>query len=124
MIYLGIDYGEKRIGLAKGQDDPAVATPFKTITNDENVFGAIKEIVNQESIEKIVVGVPVSLDGKEYDFAKKIREFGARVGESTGAPVIFVDETLTTDEASQGPSGDIDASAAALILQSFLDENR
>jgi len=121
MVYLGIDYGTKRIGLAKATDELKIATPLITIPNNSNVFGVIQEIVIREKIGEIILGVPVSFDGQENVFAKSIREFGEGLKKSTGLPVYYQNEILTTSEVKRGESTDPDASAAALILQSFLD---
>lgn len=123
MNYLGIDYGTKRVGLAKATDELKIATPLATIPNDKNVFGKIREIVIREDIRAIVVGVPVSFDGKEHTFAKSVREFGLELEKSVGLPLHFQNEILTTAQAERDSSAETDASAAALILQSFLDSN-
>ena len=68
MNYLGVDYGTKRIGLAKAEDELKIATPLTTIPNDPNIFEKIREIVIREKISDIVLGVPVSFDGKEHRF--------------------------------------------------------
>lgn len=122
MNYLGIDYGNKRIGLAKANSELKVATPLTTITNDGKVFENIREIVVREQIDDIVVGVPVSLDGKEYGFAKRVRGFGEKLRKHANIRVNFVNEALTTDKAAENNPKDLDASAAALILQDFLDQ--
>jgi len=123
MNYLGIDYGNKRIGLAKGSSELKVATPLRTIENNKEVFDKIKEIIESEEVQEIIMGVPISLDGKEYGFAKKVRGFGKQIENQLGISVSFVDEALTTDEAAQSGAKDLDASSAAIILQDFLDSN-
>ncbi len=121
MNYLGIDYGTKRIGLAKATDDPAVATPLYTIPNDPDILGYLEKIVETEGIGEIVVGVPVSFDGQERDFAQAIKKFGEHLSQKIKKPVHFQNEMLTTKETARSQPADPDASAAALILQSFLD---
>ena len=121
MNYLGVDYGTKRIGLAKAEDELKIATPLTTIPNDPNIFEKIREIVIREKISDIVLGVPVSFDGKEHRFTQEVRGFGKNLEKSVGLPVRFQNEILTTIQAEKGGSADPDASAAALILQSFLD---
>ena len=104
MVYLGIDYGTKRIGLAKATDELKIATPLITIPNNSNVFGVIQEIVIREKIGEIILGVPVSFDGQENVFAKSIREFGEGLKKSTGLPVYYQNEILTTSEVKRGES--------------------
>lgn len=120
MNYLGIDYGEKRIGLAKGDDRLKVATPFKTIAHGSDVLNVLADIVKTEVIEKIVVGMPVSFDGRNNEFANRIVEFAEDLEARTGVPVETVNEVFSSKIAAENAS-DVDASSAALILQSYLD---
>ncbi len=127
MNYLGIDYGEKRIGLAKGDDRLKIATPFKTIANDPGLLNELAYIVKTEVIGKIVVGVPVSFDGEKNDFAQKIMEFAEDVEARTDTPVETINEIFSSKMAAHQPkvgqprAGKIDESSAALILQTYLD---
>jgi putative Holliday junction resolvase len=120
MNYLGIDYGERRIGLAKAESGNKIAIPFKTIDNSEDVISEINDIVSSENIDIIIVGLPVSFDGKENKFAQKVREFGSQIGLASGKPVKFENEVFSSKIAADN-SSKIDESSAALILQSFLD---
>lgn len=121
MIYLGIDYGKKRIGLAKADDKARIAIPLMSVANDEKIFRTIGEIVAGESVNEVVLGIPVSFDGKEYGLAQEARVFGETLAQKVDKKVHFQNEILTTAQAKRHEVGDIDASAAALILQSFLD---
>ncbi len=124
MIYLGIDYGEKKIGLAKANDEMKMATPLASIEVGDDVFDKLEEIVRDEDVDAVIIGVPVSFDGQEHEFAKKIRKFGEELGQKIGKKVYFQNEMLTSKQSQKQEVGDIDASAAALILQSFLDQKR
>ena len=121
MNYLGVDYGEKRIGLAKANDELKIATPLVTIGNEESVFDKLAEITAEESIDKIVVGLPVSFDGREKVFAKKIRVFASRLGEITDCPVVLENEIFSSKMARESSPQKPDESAAAVILQGYMD---
>lgn len=123
MNYLGIDYGEKRIGLAKAMGETRIATPFATILNNESVFEMIGRIINVENIDIVVVGIPVSFDGSENDFAMAIRKFGEKITSITGKQVEFENEIFSSKIASEY-SDDIDKSSAAIILQGFFNRTK
>ena len=123
MIYLGIDFGTKRIGLAKAEGEIRMAIPLRTVTNDEELRNTLRNLVKEEHIEEIVVGIPVSFDGREHEMAAASRAFGEEIKE-LGLPVHFQNEVLTSAQAQREGGGDLDSSAAALILQSFLDRQR
>lgn len=138
MTYLGIDYGSKKIGLAIGNNSERLAMPLRTIENNavstrsgavvigmfiehSSAIATIKLIAEDASIGEIVVGVPVSFDGKEHAQAKEARAFGESLKSYLGIPVNFENEILTSKQSKASGAGDVDASSAALILQSFLD---
>ncbi|MDP3764215.1 MAG: Holliday junction resolvase RuvX [bacterium] len=120
MIYLGIDYGEKRIGLAKGDSLLKIATPLKTILNSEGVLNELADIVNTEAVEKIIVGIPVSFNGEVNEFAQKIIEFSEDLEARTDVSVETINEIFSSKMAAEN-STKIDESSAALILQTYLD---
>ena len=95
MIYLGIDYGEKRIGLAKGDSLLKIATPLKTILNSEGVLNELADIVNTEAVEKIIVGIPVSFNGETNEFAEKIIEFSEDLEARTDVSVETINEIFS-----------------------------
>lgn len=120
MTYLGVDYGTKRIGLAIASDDARVAVPKGTIENNADVFEHLAEIINREEAGKIILGVPVSMDGTEGDFATRVRAFGKEIEREIGLEVAYIDEKLTSQEAREQGAADVDAASAVLILQDFL----
>ena len=120
MNYLGIDYGEKRVGLAKAESGTKIATPLGTFMNTANLFDQLVQIVRSESIDKIVVGLPVSFDGRENRFVRVIRAFAQKLTTLSARPVEFVNEVFSSKIAVRN-SSKVDESSAALILQSFLD---
>ena len=123
MTYLGIDYGSKRVGFAKGNSQERLAMPLITLPSDSLLRSMLRSMLGEEKIDEIVVGVPVSFDGKEYAQAREARAFGELI-KDMGKPVHFVNEMLTSTQAERSEARDVDASAAALILQSFLDRQR
>ena len=125
MRYFGIDYGLKRIGIAISDDEGRMAFPAGVIPNRGGNM-ARKEIVRRikkENIGSVVVGLPVGLDGKETEQTKTTRSFIVGLKKLIKIPVETENEMLTSRMATASgmKDGDIDASSAALILQSYLD---
>ncbi|HTG32170.1 MAG TPA: Holliday junction resolvase RuvX [Thermoanaerobaculia bacterium] len=135
MRFLGIDFGEKRIGLAISDPDGRLAVPLATLErrNDRSALRQIAEIAREEKVERLVLGEPVNLDGQRGAIAGRVRRFGARLAEMTGLPVEWVDEALTSAEAAgrlrqagiatRHQPGRIDAVAAQILLQDALDRD-
>lgn len=124
MRYLGIDYGSKRIGIAVSDDEGRMAFPAGIIPNRDKVV--MKEIVariRKEHIDGIVIGLPVGLDGKETGQTKSTRLFIEALRSAVHVPIETENEMLTSKMAqvSGMRDGHIDASSAAIILQSYLD---
>lgn len=122
MRFLGIDWGEKRIGLALGDSETKIATPFLVVNRLEE----IKKIISQEEIGEIVIGLPLKMGGGD----KLSDEFAGFLNKLKGGvkiPIREIDErlsskaadALTGDKKTKAPR---DAVAAMLILQSFLDK--
>jgi len=126
MRYLGIDYGLRRIGFAIADEDVRVAVPRGAVlrTDDAQAIGELLSLARKERIEKIIVGLPMGLDGRETEISSSVRVFGDELGVESGLPVEFENEALTTRmAAASGASGEHkDQSAAAIILQSYLDK--
>ncbi len=126
--FICLDVGERRIGVAVADSAVRIAIPYTTILVDGNEVTAIAELFVKESADRIVVGYPRNQQGEEtaqteyvIEFAKSLKEF---------AKVVFQDESLTSVQAEQRLSRrrggfskeDVDAEAAAIILQDFLEE--
>jgi len=136
MRYLGIDVGRARIGLALADEVLRTARAHRTVPRrgDAADLAALAEVTAQYEVTRLVVGLPLNMDGTEGASAKLARAFAARLEARLGLPVEFHDERLSTFEAStrlrdQGLSardqkGVIDAEAAAVILQGWLDGRR
>ena len=131
---LGVDFGERRIGLAIAINN--LAEPLSIIEVDPpspRLRGAVQKIVKicqEEQIQEIVLGLPLNSEGQIGPAAKKVKEFGQSLGRETGLKIIFWDETLTSEEAlskmieagrPQKKRRRLDDVAAALILQEYLD---
>lgn len=133
MRALGIDFGERRIGLAISDPDGRMAVPLTTVErrNDRSAVREIAEIARREGVGRLVLGEPVGLDGRRGEAAERVRRFGDRLAAVTGLPLRLVNESLTTVEAHErlraagvDPRRDparIDAVAAQILLQEALD---
>ncbi len=130
---IGFDFGSRRIGVAVGETSTRIASPLGAIEGEANDarFDAIGRIVDEWHPAGFVVGLPRHADGSEHAVAKLAEKFARRLEARYGVPVAFVDETLTSADAEAslkrtrtraGRKSDVDALAATLILQSFLDE--
>lgn len=125
MRYIGIDYGSKRIGVAVSDDEGRMAFPVGVIINrGKRVLREIIERAKKEQAQIIVVGLPTGLDGKETEQTKTIKLFTATLAQAIDIPVEMENEMFTSRMAAGSgmKGGDIDASSAALILQSYLDK--
>src|ERR1700688_2799323 len=130
---LGIDFGEKRIGIAISDPSGRLAVPLTTLArrDDRSAMAAIAEIALREGIGRLVLGEPVRLDGTRGPAAARVRRFGERLAARTALPLTFVDESLTSVEAASrlraagvDPRREperIDALAAQIVLQEELD---
>ena len=130
---LGFDYGAKRVGVAVGETSTRIANPLGTISAEANDarFGAIDAYVKEWKPVAFVVGQPHHADGATHEVAERAAKFARRLAARNKLPVTLVDETLTSSAAESeirgtrtraSRKGDVDALAATLILQSFLDE--
>jgi putative Holliday junction resolvase len=133
MRMLGLDIGDRRIGVALSDPEGILASPLTVINRRGESFDieAIKDIINRQQVGKVIVGLPLSLDGSLGQQAEKVKDFVRKLGEQVKIPVDFRDERLTTvfaerlARASGGKKmkkAGHDAQAAAIILQGYLDE--
>ena len=132
---LCLDYGEKRIGLALSDPLKIIAYPYKTIINFglKNLKHEIKKIIASETVESMVIGLPIGLNGKDTIQTQKVREFRLQILD-LNIPIYFEDERLSSLAAAKSMKlekiktgfnkGMIDKRAAAIILQQFLDKNK
>ncbi len=101
MRYLGIDYGQKRIGLALSSVDEEVVTPYKTLKNSsrQKAITEVINIVKQEKVEAIVVGLPIGLQGEETLTTRQVRNFVADLRKKVSIPIYLMDESYSSYEA-------------------------
>ncbi len=133
---LGIDFGERRVGLALSDPSATIATPLPTIVRRAGKrppVAAILEIIQKNDVDRAVVGLPLDLSGEETEWTAQVRDFAGKLSERAGIPVDFLDERLTSVQAERAvrsiglkrsereQKGRIDAAAAVLLLQTFLD---
>lgn len=125
-----LDVGEKRIGVALADTDVRIAVPFDTIEVDGDEMKAIAEIVVREAADTIIVGYPRNQLGEPTAQTTYVERFAEKL-EDIAATVVFQDESLTSVMAEQQlkesgrpyEKGDIDARAAAIILQDYLEQH-
>lgn len=134
MRVLALDFGLKRIGLALSDPEGRMALPYTTLIRKDNshLLARIQDIVDQEKVECLVVGLPLGLNGEETLSTRQARNFARLLGRAISLPVYLQDETLTSSEASHrlnesGLRGRrqkrvLDQIAATIILESFLAE--
>ncbi|HVR28684.1 MAG TPA: Holliday junction resolvase RuvX [Thermoanaerobaculia bacterium] len=136
MRYLGIDFGERHIGLAVCDDDERVAVALDTVTrsSDRQAIDAVLAVADRETAGGIVVGEPLRLDGTRGDAALRSHSFAAKLGAATRRPIVLHDEALTSYEAQarlreagatkRRRKAAIHALAAQILLQDWLDRRR
>lgn len=139
--FLGIDFGTKRIGIAISDEEGMLAFPKEILINDSNILDKIGEIIKTENVTEIIIGESVDFSGKLNMLSARIEIFITELKKKFKLPIHKQKEFLTSMEArnskntkkslsqsqvhskvKQIKSGHIDASAAALILQRYLDK--
>jgi putative Holliday junction resolvase len=136
---LGIDYGERRIGLALSDATGLLASPWKKIANDANLGAAARRLAeevraleaDEGGLGAIVIGLPRRLNGEPTDQTARVQKLAQLLGAEVRVPIALQDERLTSHEADallaererdwRRRKDQLDAMAAALILQDFLD---
>ena len=131
---LGIDFGEKRVGLALSDRLNLIASPYKTLQyiSENDLISEIKKIVIDKEIEVFVIGLPLNMKGEDSDQTKKVRRFKNLLS-ILELPIIYEDErfssiiaknSLVLQNVKTGHNkSEIDRTAAAIILQQYLDKN-
>lgn len=126
MRYLGIDFGSKRVGIAVSDETNSMAFPYVVIQNNEKLIEEIEQVVVKEKITNIVIGESLDYTGAANKIMKSIKDFVATLEQKTKLTISFEPEFLTSVQAEhlQGKNEMHDASAATIILQSFLDKRK
>jgi putative Holliday junction resolvase len=150
-VVLAIDYGKKRLGLALSDELGVTTRPFAvwTRTNRRRDLARLRDLARQNAVRRIVVGLPLHLDGTKSEMSEEAEAFAARIEKALSLPVELMDERLSSWEAQQssaaaksnrrpsraqhrgpagrGPAGTktpLDGIAAAIILRDYLDRLR
>ncbi len=130
---MALDLGEKRIGVALSDESQRIARPYTVLkrSSREADFEKIRQIIAEQNVTLLVIGLPTLLSGQEGDKAAWVRDYASELAQSIDCRIELFDESLTTVDAeaslrNRGIRGKrkrqrIDAVAAAFILQSFLD---
>lgn len=128
---LGIDYGTRRIGLALSDDGQVLASPHRVVYSERELHQEIEQLRDRESIERLVVGLPLNMNGTLGPKAKEVLAFKARLEKRFGLPVDTSDERLSTVQAEgalreaglsfRKRARRIDKVAAQILLQAYLD---
>lgn len=134
MMYLAIDWGKKRIGLAVGSVIPKGAGVIDGSKKIEEILVEIEKIIKEYEAEKIIIGMPIRSGGEEGTTAGEIKEFAEKIENKTGLLVEFEPEQFTSSEAEKillesgqqinREEGKVDELAAVLILEQFLNEKK
>lgn len=134
MRYLAIDYGIKRTGLAICDPSETIASPLMVIEGQKDLSNKIRQVVTDENVEAIVIGLPLNMDDSQGPQAKLVFQFADQLRENLQIPVHFQDERLSTFGAAEKLNSaelsrkkkakHLDAVAAAEILEAFLEEKK
>ena len=139
MRVLGVDFGERRIGLALSDPTGTIATPLETLSRRAGKrlpLARMEDLARGHEVTRLVVGLPLDLRGRETPWCAEVRGMGDDLARRLAVPVAYVDERLTSVRAERAvrgiglrksqreQKGRVDAAAAALILQAWLDGPR
>ncbi len=135
MRIIGLDLGEKRVGVAAADDRTGVAVPVTTVSAGDDLSATVVSVVNEQSADEVVIGMPLTMSGALGPQAERISAVVEVVRERVTVPVHTWDERLSTVQASRSAPRQTrkstrtamagrDAAAAAIILQAFLDSRR
>ncbi len=125
MKILGVDYGSKRVGLAISDELGMLARELEVV-DSKKCLERIKELLERETISKVVVGLPLGMGGQDTQKTTEVRKFVEFLAGKIAVPVETFDERMTTQMARSIPGGqkDVDSLAAQMILQMYLDSLR
>ncbi len=130
---LGIDYGEKRVGVAIAHEIAKLPRSLKTLEQSDTLLAELKQLLSDEGVKLVVVGLPRSMDGGIHAQAKRVEKFVQELKNYIDTPVVVVDETLSSVEAealltktagNTFEKGAVDAASAALILERYFEEQQ
>ena len=131
---LGIDFGTKRVGLALSDRSNIIASPYRTLNyvSEKDLINQLETVVSENDIEILVLGLPINMKGEDTVQTKKVRNF-KEILSTLQIPIVFEDERLSSVSAINSlilqnvktghNKPEIDKTAAAIILQQYLDKN-
>jgi len=125
MRHLGIDFGTKKVGLAISNEAGTIAEPLEIVPNDEQLVQRVRQVCDAYDVETIVIGASIDTSGADNPVMDQIRPFGGTLDKRLDREVVLEDESMTTFEAARMEENKpkLDASAAALILQRYLEKH-
>ncbi|OGH87505.1 MAG: hypothetical protein A3J93_03165 [Candidatus Magasanikbacteria bacterium RIFOXYC2_FULL_42_28] len=119
MNILALDYGQKNIGLAWCDTGIGAPLPFGVIKGGD--FAELVKVIKTENIDKVIIGLPLGMDGKEKANTARVREFGEQLKKQITASVEFFDERFSSQQADRSEGGvSRDEKSAMIILESYL----
>lgn len=128
---LGLDYGDVRIGIALSDPLKIFSKPYTVLANNEKLFPKLKKLIKQKNIEKIIVGLPLNLSGKDSSKTKEVRQFARKLSNYIDIPLTFWDERFSSEEANSilekmgysymDSKKLVDKVAAHLILKNYME---
>jgi putative holliday junction resolvase len=133
---MGLDVGERRVGVAIADELGLISSPLTIVQRRDGDLTELRDLAIAKGVDRLVVGLPTGLSGREGPQAAVVRRFAEALGAAVGPeiPIVFWDERLTTTVAERmlqdsgrwrrRQKGDVDAVAAAVILQGYLDACR
>lgn len=126
-----IDFGLKRIGIALSDPTQTLASPLATVEGGKNAIQNVAKALSNFPLVKILIGLPLLLNGKEGDMATIVRTFGSSLSQTLNIPILYIDERLSSAQAEKSlkelpfnrkeRTSKIDTAAATLLLQQYLD---
>ena len=131
---MGVDYGDKRIGVALTDALCIISSPYEVFQNlsPEQSLQHLNDLIKQFNVDEVAMGLPLNMDGSEGERAKIHRNFGQKLSDLSGVKVVFVDERLTSAEAEEiliqskvrreKRKDLIDKNSAQIILQTYLNQ--
>lgn len=122
MKLMGIDYGSKRVGIALSDEEGRMAFPHSVLENDSTLLDTLEKLIRDGHVVRIIMGHSIDLNGTPNALQRDIEEMSTKLTLRTGLPVELHPEHFTTQEAKhiQGKTDKIDASAATLLLNSYI----
>lgn len=121
MKVLGVDYGEKWIGLSVSDDERKMAFPYETLENNSKLFPRLNEIIKKENVYKIVIGLPLNKKLKATNQTTEVENWAEKLIKEVDLPIDFENEIFTSKIADKYEAKNQHAAAATILLQSYLD---